>query len=243
MSAVQKNGANKLTNNNTINNGSASQQRIPRKRVPTPVKQESQQDVLMVGAPGYQKSWKVIQHAVDHLMTESYIPVPKTTIKNREPRHMPKRRIFVSLYRDVLLNNLILKTQKFQREYEETSPLRRETIVDYPTSTQKPRKERHYDFWPFFEQLPKPDKEEQIAPEDIKEEEVHDTLGFASDSCVELAEECKENSTFLPAPLSDEITKEIAKIFEEPKKKKSTKIVSPGFVEKYMKKGPFARIF
>uniref|UniRef100_A0A1I7TZ45 39S ribosomal protein L50, mitochondrial n=1 Tax=Caenorhabditis tropicalis TaxID=1561998 RepID=A0A1I7TZ45_9PELO len=195
----------------------------------------------MSGAAGYHKSWSVIQRAVDNLMTETTVPVPLSTMKNREPRHLPKRRIFVSLYRDVHLNNLILKTQKFQLEYEATSPFTRQTIIDYPTERQKPRKERHYEFWPFFEQLPELDEEEQIAPENIKEEEVHDTLGFASDNSVELAEECKENSTFLPAPLSDDITKEIADLFAAPVK--SAKIVSHGFMEKYMKKGPFARIF
>ncbi|CAL2048923.1 unnamed protein product [Caenorhabditis brenneri] len=238
MSTTQRNGGTRLTNNNNNDNGSASK-RILRKRVPTQIRQEFQQDVSMVGAAGYNRSWLIIQSAVDSLMTETTIPVPLTTIRNREPRHSPKRRIFVSLYRDVLLNNLILKTQKFQKEYEASEPFKRQLIIDYPTEVQKPRKERHYEFWPFFEQLPKLDGEEQIAPEDIKEEEVHDTLGFASDNCVELAEECKENSTFLPAPLSDEITKEIGKIFE-PKKIKS---MSNGFVEKYMKKGPFARIF
>lgn len=172
-------------------------------------------------------------------MTETTVPVPLSTIKNREPRHLPKRRIAVSLLRDVHLNNLILKTQKFQMEYEQQGmPFTRQVIIDYPTERQRPRKERHYEFWPYFEQLPELDEEEQIAPEDIKEEEIHDTLGFTSDNSIELAEECKENSTFLPAPLSDEITKEIASLFA-PKKTKP----SSSFVEKYMKKGPFSRIF
>ncbi|CAI2357681.1 unnamed protein product [Caenorhabditis sp. 36 PRJEB53466] len=236
MSAVQDNGKTILTNNNNIK----TKKRIQRKRVPEEGKQEAQEDVLMTGATGYSKSWSVIQRAVDTLMTESTIPVPHSTIKNREPRHMPKRRILVSLYRDVLLNNLILKTQKFQMEYEaEGAPFTRQVIIDYPTERQKPRKERHYEFWPFFEQLPELEEEaEPVAPEDIKEEEIHDTLGFTADSSIELAEECKENSQFLPAPLSEEITKEIGDLFA-PKKSKP----SAGFMEKYMKKGPFARIF
>ncbi|KAF1746688.1 hypothetical protein GCK72_023145 [Caenorhabditis remanei] len=237
MSAVQNNGEPSLTNNNNNN----IQKRMPRKRVPDEVKQEGTPDVLMTGSTGYNKSWTVIQRAVDTLMTETTVPVPLSTIKNREPRHLPKRRIFVSLYKDVLLNNLIIKTQEFQLDYEQQGvPFTRQVIIDYPTERQKPRKERHYEFWPFFEQLPELDEDEQVAPEDIKEEEVHDTLGFASDSSIELAEECKENSTFLPAPLSDEITKEIAGLFSPQKK---TRPPSNNFVDKYMKKGPFARIF
>lgn len=117
MSAVQDNGNTILTaNNNTTDENRNAKKRIHRKRVPTQVKQEVQQDVLMSGPTGYAKSWSIIQQAVDTLMTETTVPVPQSTIKNREPRHLPKRRIFVSLYRDVLLNNLILKSQKFQTE-------------------------------------------------------------------------------------------------------------------------------
>lgn len=241
MSAVQKHGETSQSNKTNINGKKSQKQRVPRKRVPNQEKKEEQKDVLMEGALGYKKSWSVVQRAVDTLMTETTVPVPPSTIKNREPRHLPKRRIFVSLYKDVLLNNLILKTQKFQLEYEQegAAPFTRQVIIDYPTELQKPRKERHYEFWPFFEQLPELDKEEQVAPEDIKEEEVHDTLGFTSDSSIELAEECKENSTFLPAPLSDEITREIAGLFDAVKPPKP----SVSFVNKYMKKGPFAKIF
>lgn len=239
MSAVQKHGETSQTNKSNISS-KKTQKRVVRKRVPNQEKKEEQKDVQMEGAEGYDKSWSVVQRAVDTLMTETTVPVPATTIKNREPRHLPKRRVFVSLYKDVLLNNLILKTQKFQLEYEkEGAPFHRQVIIDYPTEQQKPRKERHYEFWPFFEQLPNLDKEEQIVPEDIKEEEVHDTLGFTSDSSIELAEECKENSTFLPAPLSDEITREIAGLFDAAKPPKP----AVSFVNKYMKKGPFAKIF
>uniref|UniRef100_A0A8R1IPK0 Uncharacterized protein n=1 Tax=Caenorhabditis japonica TaxID=281687 RepID=A0A8R1IPK0_CAEJA len=243
MSAVQKDGdTTNITNNN--NNNNYIKQCLKRQRVASDaVMINVKDDIPMYGRAGYNKSWSIIQSAVDHLMTETTIPVPLSTIKMREPRHLVKRRINVDLYRDVLINNLILRTQNFQKSYEAKSQsFTRQVIIDYPTERQRPRKERHYEFWPYFEQLPDLEEEEQVEPEDVSEQEVHDTaglFGFASDDTIEVAEECKETSTFLPAALSEDLTEEIAGLFN----KEIKPIPVPSFVQKYMKRGPFARIF
>ncbi|UMM39209.1 hypothetical protein L5515_016368 [Caenorhabditis briggsae] len=199
----------------------------------------------MEGIDGYNHSWQIVQRSVDVLMTESLIPVPKATIKNREPRHLPKRRIGVNLRRDVLLNNLIVRTQKFQLEYEKENEGKflRQVIIDYPTENQKPRKERHYDFWPFFEQLPNVVEKKVVAPikSKIVEEEPIATLEFASNNDIDMGEECKENMIFLPAPLSDDITKEIAALF--PAEKPVSPSLHKNFYNRYMRKGPFSKMF